>query len=227
MSNKPFFYYMLLIYYISLPVFLYLQGKETKKRRARSTSLSCPALLLRLLLHQVSSCHRLDVNALAMDPLGRFLVTGANDQLVKVWANRPKEEVSLQDVPANQAFVGHSSAIKGDGDGGRGRKGGGMGGEGQGIYSGGGGGSRRDPLTPASRLMHRTSHFAPQLSHHTRHASCITTPLTLHALRSHVVMCYTSHFTPHVSHTTSHFIHITPLLPCSHCVSAGPCDHCG
>lgn len=68
------------------------------------------------LLQQVSGAHRLDIQSLAVDPAGRFVVTGGNDALVKVWAAAPRSlpRAALQaQVPAHQAFSGHPSAVLG------------------------------------------------------------------------------------------------------------------
>lgn len=66
---------------------------------------------------QVSSAHRLDVSALAVDPRGRFVATGSLDALVKLWGVVPRSAPRrlLQDaVPPHQAFSGHSSAVSGE-----------------------------------------------------------------------------------------------------------------
>lgn len=43
----------------------------------------------------------------------RHAHAGGNDALVKLWACLPAATVSLSDVPPNEAFVGHPSAVLG------------------------------------------------------------------------------------------------------------------
>ncbi|KAF5836714.1 WD40-repeat-containing domain protein [Dunaliella salina] len=65
------------------------------------------------LLQQVSAAHRLEINAMAVDPGNRFVMTGGTDGLIKAWSVMPQQIPMQNTVPPHQAFTGHSSAVFG------------------------------------------------------------------------------------------------------------------
>ena len=78
------------------------------------------------LVQSVASAHRMDARCLAADPAGRFVATGGNDNLVKLWGRGPLPPVPAAaaaaallagakgvGTPTCQAFIGHPSAVQG------------------------------------------------------------------------------------------------------------------
>jgi hypothetical protein len=46
-------------------------------------------------------------------PQGRFVVTGGDDALVKLWGCLPASAVTPADLPPNESFVGHPATVHG------------------------------------------------------------------------------------------------------------------
>jgi hypothetical protein len=51
---------------------------------------------------------------MAMDPLGRYVLTAGVDGLLRLWACLPLSALRPRSLPPHQAFVGHPSAVLGE-----------------------------------------------------------------------------------------------------------------
>ncbi|GLI66011.1 hypothetical protein VaNZ11_009714 [Volvox africanus] len=64
-------------------------------------------------VQQIFEVSSLDVTTMAMDPLGRYVLTAGNDGILRMWAAMPISALQPCSLPPHQAFVGHPSAVLG------------------------------------------------------------------------------------------------------------------
>ncbi|GLC33983.1 hypothetical protein PLESTB_000825300 [Pleodorina starrii] len=65
------------------------------------------------LVQQILDVSPLEVTTLAMDPLGRYVLTAGVDGLLRLWARLPTAALQPCSLPPHQAFVGHPSSVLG------------------------------------------------------------------------------------------------------------------